>query len=142
VSVLASINRGAISATWLVRLLCAAAIAAASFVTIREEFQGDCLLPFYDMTRAVVLFTLAIGFALAFIWFVSEVTQPVLRSGSLAIAFGVVTYAATGFAGWLASPNLPHYFGDDEPLRATIWVFWSVGLLFRTGNFSNVPCGY
>jgi len=115
----------------------AAAIAAGAFITLRQTFHGDCLIPTYDVLRLFWFFSLPIVFVVAFVWLISEAATPLImllgRAGPTrvqAILAGVVVYVAIGASGYLLAPDLPG------------GLFYQQGMLVMSGNFSHEARGY
>jgi len=124
----------------------AIALTVASFVVFRNRYHGSCLVPDYDLLWFLILPAL---FLVGFIWSVSELVYPwLLLKGMrrlparlLSIALGLAIYTAVASVAWTLSP-VPIENGDDKGFRALTSVFWSVGFLAETGNFSYHSCGY
>lgn len=139
---------------WALRACAAIALTVASFAALRNRYHGWCIIPNWpgygssDLTDFLLFLIFPTLFLIGFIWAFSELVYPwLLLKGMrrpdarwLSIALGLAIYTAVGFAAWWLEP-LPY---DDRTtgVRAFISVFWSVGVLFETGNFSQLSCGY
>jgi hypothetical protein len=131
---------------WALRACAAIALTVASFVALRNRYHGGCLIPDYDLLWFSILPPL---FLIGFIWALSELVYPwLLLKGMrrldarwLSIALGLTAYAAVACVAWALSP-VPVVEMDDNWSRVFTSVFWSVGFLAETGNFSHHSCGY
>ena len=128
------------------RVAGALALALGSFVALRQRYHGDCVIPDYDLFLFLLLPAL---FLAGFVWLISEATYLLasvtgmrrLPASLLSIGAALVTYAIVAYVVWLSSP-VPSDQRDNEAFRALMSAFWSVGFLFKSGNFSDVSCGY
>jgi hypothetical protein len=125
----------------LLRVAGALALAVGSFVALRQRYHGDCIFPDYDPELFLLLPVL---FLIAFVWLISELACPLLSGVGMrrlvSIALGLATYAAVAGVAWALEPSLKYEHGAG--FRALMSVFWSVGFLLKTGNFSDYSCGY
>lgn len=129
-----------------IRIAAAVALAVGSFVALRQRYHGDCVVPDYDLFLFLllpVLFFVAFAWLTAELMYVLAAMTAIRRSAArlLSIPAALVAYALVAYITWLSSP-LPSDQPDNEALRAWMSAFWGVGLLFKSGNFSNVSCGY
>jgi len=129
----------------LLRVAAALALAVGSFVALRQRYHGDCIFPDYDPELFLLLPVL---FLIAFVWLISELACPLLAVAGMrrlaarlvSIALGLTTYAAVAGVAWALEPALKYEHGAG--FRALMSVFWSVGFLLKSGNFSDYSCGY
>ena len=129
-----------------VRAWLAAALAACSFVALQEKYRGDCLFLDWQMFAFMVFF--AGLFLVCFIWLVLESVRPVAilvgvpatRATLLGMLVGIVIYSCIASVTWQVNPTT-HPPGD-RGTRGLLAVFWPVGVLQQTGNYSSEFCGY
>jgi len=124
----------------------AAALAAASFIALREKYRGDCLFLDWQMWTFMLFF--AGLFLVCFVWFVAELVHPVAMIGGASTAHSILTGAAIGIAiyssvalvTWYLNP-VPHDSGPRDS-RMYLSALWTMGLLQEAGNYSSEFCGY
>lgn len=124
----------------------AAAVAAASFITLRERYRGDCLFLDWQM-YAFMLFCAGVCLV-CFIWLVTELVRSVAMVGGALAAYstlagviiGIVIYSCVASVTWHLNP-MPHPPGERDT-RGFLAALWPIGLLQKTGNFESEFCGY
>ena len=130
----------------LLRIAAALALAVGSFVGLRQRYHGDCVIPDYD---PFLFLLLPVLFLAGFVWLTSELAcllalatgmRP-LPARLLSIAAALAAYTVVAYVAWLSAP-VPSDQRDNDAFRALMSAFWSVGFLFKSGNFSDVSCGY
>ena len=153
----------AVSARGL-RMAIAFALTAVSFIAERQLFYGWCFFPdapwhpsegSYSQIERTLFYVLPVVFLLGFVWLMWELAHAILsargashlKAGLGAIVVAVGIYAAVGLFGYFSTPqdtyrNLDDVLGNKENTGRLIWVFWDVGFLVKTGNFSSHGCGY
>ena len=128
------------------RAALASAVAASSFIALREKYRGDCLFLDWQMWTFMLLF--AGLFLVCLVWFVAELVRPVAMIGGASTVHSILTGAAIGIAiyssvalvAWNLNP-VPHDSGPRDS-RMYLSALWSIGLLQETGNYSSEFCGY
>ena len=135
------------NAGFLLRLGLAVLLLTGSFLTLRFLEHGSCILP-VDSEATWAFLALVTLFAIGFVWLVAEwayrflVAVGVRRDRALISAIGaaLAVYAVPAAIGWFVF-SLPLRPGDETAYRATLSVFWIVGILHDSGNFSTYACG-
>ena len=127
------------------RIAAALALALGSFVALRQRYHGDCVIPNGDL----FFFFLPALFLAGFVWLISEAAYfPISMTGMhrlpailLSVGVALAAYVAVACVVWLSSPTTADD-PDDGAVRAFMSAFWSAGVLLKSGNFSDVSCGY
>ncbi len=126
----------------IVRIAAPLAIATGSFVALRQIYQGTCVPEDGD-----ILFpALAIVFAVAFVWFASELILTAvsiagdngLISWLASAVLAVAVYWAIAGAVWMLNPTDSARGGSDSQLRTITSSLWIAGVLQKSGNFDRM----
>ena len=133
-------------------------LATASFVALREQYRGECLWirwnpapnASYD-SKFLFLNFFALLFFACCIWFGAEVVRAVgalAKSSANPVALAAMgallamfVYSGVGLMTWKLNP-IPR--NDDTTWKGTrlyLSLFWPIGLLQETGNYSFSFCG-
>ena len=136
------------NAGFLIRSVLALILVVGSFLTLRERWHGSCILPFDGMGDVASFPALSVIFLVGIVWLVAEPAYRIIaltrvqRHQAIAwsIATGFIVYAVPTIVG-LFTFSLPQRSGDDWFYRLYLSVFWAVGILNDTGNFSTYACG-
>lgn len=129
-----------------------------SFFALRENYRGECLwiewdplTNYADDTRQFLFLTVfGVLFVVSFILFAWTATLVALKfiapelkpltSHSLAVIAAVVIYASVSITTWNLKP-IEISVGRENWKLLYLSVFWPIGLLQETGNYSPTLCG-
>jgi hypothetical protein len=137
-----------------IRAVVALAVAAVSFIGVRQV-SYECLPPFtahmvyWQETETIRFMLLNVVFLMAALWLLFEILRPYaskfalsgISQTALALALACGVYAVISLALSL-SVELSGFTSDAMPTRVLFWFFPNLVLLWHTGAFSSVPCGY
>lgn len=134
-------------AGFLFRVGLALLLLTGPFLTLRFLAHGDCILP-VDSEATGAFLAVVVLFAIGFVWLVAELAYRFLVAVGLrrdrafisAIGAALAVYAYPATIGWFVF-SLPLNPGNETFYRATLSVFWIVGILHDSGNFSINACG-
>lgn len=133
------------------RIASATALVFLSMWFMRFGMHGWCLWSVSTVGLIGSSLLAAPVFAGAFIWFFAELASSQIERVGLsgrvnlvvAVVFAVSVYSAVGAVGWMTAPSeYSRYLVRSTDSHAPMWVFWSMGFLISSGNFSDVHCGY
>jgi hypothetical protein len=136
----------------------AAVLATESFVALRQQYRGECLWirwnpapnASYD-SRFLFLNLFSLLFFACCIWFGAEVVRAVgalakssanpVTLAPMGALLAMFVYSGVGLMTWKLNP-IPG--NDDTTWKGTrlyLSLFWPIGLLQETGNYSFSFCG-
>jgi hypothetical protein len=124
------------------RMAAAIALTAGSSLALWQRYEGNCVIPDYDLTAYIALCAV---FVVGFVWSAYELAlrlSPNVWAVSsrhlFALTAGIGIYVLIGLATWMSNPDTL----DGGDFRTLISITWPVGWLLHAGAFSDYSCGY